>query len=125
MKSQYRKAIKRIERLSAQWEEIFGPTICSIEHRFLEAFKEDDDPGSIADTQTYWQYRNAVMRWFLPAVVRLSTQELWTVVCHEHVHVLLCSMESHIKDKFAEQCEFAVENVTIAMMNACKVLSLE
>ena len=124
MKPQYEKAAKKIRKFADGWEYLFGlQGFMKVEHRFIEAFKEDDDPATIADTQCYWQYRLAVMRWFLPAVVRLSDSELDGDVCHEYVHVLTNPMESHVGNEFEEQCEFAVQSVTLALLNTRKVLA--
>lgn len=118
MKPQYEDARRKILERAAWLEKRIGLNWIEVTHTFVEGFKSDDDSDTIADTQTYWQYRQAVTRWFLPAVVRLTDDDLTRDVRHEYIHIVLSPMESHVPSKFEEQCEFAVESMSIVLGNA-------
>lgn len=104
---------ERIKRYAGKWQELLGLSHVTIKHTMLGNV-HDESPDVVADTKAYWEYRNAEITWYLGKVATLSDETLEGTVVHELVHVLLAPMESHIPEKYNEQSEFTVENVTRA-----------
>jgi hypothetical protein len=122
MKPQYEQYKALILQYANEWETRLGLSHLTIEHRFLEAFKSDDDTETQADTQFNWEYRHGVMRWFLPAVIRQTPEDLRADVCHEYVHTLTASMEVEMPDRHTKVCEYAVQSLTLAILHATDVI---
>ena len=117
MKPIYEPHIARIERLASEWEPRLDLPGITVIHRYFENFGGDNDSGIIAETEVHYVYRDAVIRWYMPAVVRLDDTDLEDCLVHEYVHVLIAPMELHIPEKFkGEQNEFAVENMARALL---------
>lgn len=113
----YKETKKLILEYAKEWEELLGINHITITHRFIESFKTEDDPDTLADTQFYWQYRSGTMRWFLPAIIREDHKGLREDILHEYIHVLVSSMEIELSNKYEKVCEYAVESLSIAIMS--------
>lgn len=116
MKSHYAPLVKKIKERTAYWERLLNPRWIRVSHSFIESL-HDEDNHTIADTEAYWQYRHARIRWFLPAVIRLDDADLDECIVHEYVHVLLSPVEGRIPAKYGEQSEFAVESLAQAIIH--------
>lgn len=118
MKPQYEEAKRLVEQFSAEWQERLALGHFTIKQTFLETFKDDDDQDTVAVTQTFWEYRHATMRWYLPKLVAMTPAEIRHDVLHEHVHVLTSSMESELADRHTKVSEFAVQSITLSILHA-------
>lgn len=118
MIEQYEQAKALVLEYSKEWVERLGLDHLTFHYRFLEAFKEDDDSETVADTACLWQYRVVTIRWFLPALCRMGAEDIRHDVLHEHIHALTASMEVELKSKHEKVCEFAVESLTLAILHA-------
>lgn len=118
MKAQYELAKLTVEKAVEEWKIRLNLTHLTIELRFLEAFKDDDDTMTVADTQTDWEYRHVVIRWFLPRIVSMTAEEIRHDVLHELVHTLTAAMESEVPARATKQAEYAVESLTLAILHA-------
>jgi hypothetical protein len=106
-----------ILELGDKWQTLLDLSHFAIEHKFFSDFK-DDDPDTVAETMTYWQYRDARVNWYLPSASRLGFMALEGVMVHELSHVLLAPMEANIKSNREELGELATENVARAILKA-------
>jgi len=116
MQPQYEAVHAAILEYSEKWQNLLGLDWLSIEHKFFDAYFTDEDYRTTAVTEAEWEYRHARIHWYLPSAARSAPADLEAVVVHEFVHVLLDAMESHVPDKYAEQCEFVVESVARSIM---------
>jgi hypothetical protein len=105
-----------IVKLGNKWQTLLDLSHFAIEHKFFSDFS-NDDPEIVAETITYWQYRDALIDWYLPSASRLGSIALEGVMVHELTHVLLSPMESNIKSNREELGELATENVARAFLN--------
>lgn len=93
----------------------------TVHHSFNESpLSGDDEARTVAETKADWQYRQVKFRWYLPAIVALTDEQLIEDVVHEYVHAVLDPMESEVPEKFAKQCEFAVESMARVVLHAWK-----
>ena len=118
MKPQYEEAKELVLLYAAGWEKLLNLSHLTFQHRFIEMHKEDDDTMTVADTACEWEYRQVVMRWFLPTLTRMTPEEIKHDVLHEHIHCLVASMEQELSNRHAKACEYAVESVTLAILHA-------
>lgn len=91
-----------------------------LQHLDIVLFRSDcsrsDDTDCAADTTAKWQYRQAKITVYLPHFSHLDRTDIRRVLCHELVHVLVNPMEDKVPERFTDQCELAVENVTVALI---------
>jgi hypothetical protein len=100
--------IGRIRSFAEKWEGIMALPD-TIEHIYIPHFNKHNK-DIIADTSAEWEYRSATIRWYLGRTATLADTDLEITAIHELSHVLLAPMESHVKNRYTEQAEFAVEN---------------
>lgn len=119
-------ARSRVEAITGELEQLLGISKLGItvHHKFQESPVNDDD-RIVAETKADWEYRQVSLRWFLCEIVSLDDADLAGVALHEYVHVLLAPMESEVPARFAKQCEFAVESMTLALQHAVAMAARE
>ncbi len=93
-----------------------------IKVRWSEAYHEEDE-NTQASTRATWELKEATITFYLPVISAFTEEQLETLIIHELVHCILSSMESHVKSKYTEQCEFAVESMCRSLLNLKKSLS--
>ena len=115
--ARYREIKRRVEELTTHWEGRLGiERFAKVRHVFVEDHHED--PDQVADTEILWQYRSAKITFYLPPLSTLQDDTLEESVVHEYVHILVAAMEQHVGNGCEEQVEYAVENVTQALLAA-------
>lgn len=95
------------ERLQMHWLHL---VLCRSDTR------NDEDGCCAADTEAQWEYRQARIRVYLPAIANHTDEDLEAIMVHELVHVLVNPMESLIKEKDTKLSELSVENVAQALL---------
>lgn len=106
--------IIRIERCCSSWEPLLDLPGVTVQHVYLETYS--DEHTVCADTQPLWQYRTAKIRWYMPAIARLTDAELEVTVVHEYVHILLGPVQEHLLAKHGDLLEMVTENVARALI---------
>lgn len=119
MNRNYETAVKQIEGMRKDWQDVMGLGWIDIDHKYLEVYNEDDHQ-TIADTEALWQYRIATVRWYLPSVVRLDYEDIEDALVHEYTHILIAPIESKLPEKHIDLCEFTVEGIVKAIKTARK-----
>lgn len=111
---------KAIRTHARRWQRLLQ--LPDVTHIWVDQPYDADNDGerTHADTRCLWQYKSAVVRWYLPTMALLDADAVEATVVHELVHVMVNPMESHVPDRFVEQREFAVETVTRALLNVTK-----
>ena len=113
----YKKAKRRILRLAAEWEPRLALPGIRVEHRFhAKWFDDENSDTTVASTVVRWEYREAVIHWYLPALVRLVPRDQEDVLVHEYVHVLTGAIKELVPSDHIERLEVATENVAIALL---------
>lgn len=120
MKANYELVKHTIEGLKDDWQTRMDLGHFSIQHTYLESFNEEDHL-IIAQTQAMWEYRHAVIKWWLPSAARLDRKELEDTLVHEYTHILMSPIESKISDKHLELKEFTVESIARALLRSKNV----
>lgn len=116
MKPQYELAKALVETECVVWRHDLALGHITFRDRFYEGLK-DDDEDVVADTETDWEYRQSLMRWFLPKLCTMTPEEIRHDVLHEHVHALTASIESELSTRHNKACEYAVESLTRAILH--------
>lgn len=108
---------ERISVIFHEWYALLELDWCNVTLYRSDAARPDDSDCA-ADTDSKWQYRQARIAFYLPALANHDDSDLESVIVHELVHVMINGMESKVAEKFTDQCELAVENVTRALIAA-------
>jgi hypothetical protein len=117
MKKQYTDAANRVLALAQAWEPRFDLPGIAVEHRFHETMLDPENGDTTAAvTKAVWQYRFAIIHWYLPNIAGMSDDDLENTVVHEYVHVLLGPLANHIKASGNDLNELATENVARALL---------
>ena len=122
MNAAKKAARKQIKGLVSKWHELLGFDALgiTIEHRYIDGLRNEDEATVIADTEAQWEYRQATIRWFLPAVCRLDKDEIESTVLHEFIHVLNNPAEKN-PDEDEKLVEFSAETLTLAVLNVARL----
>jgi len=112
------KPLKRtIRTLAAEWEPRLDLPGILVAHRFHNKWFDDDNSDTtVANTVARWEYREAVIHWYLPSAVRLARSDLEMVLVHEYVHVLLGPIRESIPGEHMDRLELATESVCRALL---------
>ena len=112
-----------VTELGKKWQTIMDLGHFTINHVFVESLKEDE-PDTLADTKTFWQYRQARIRWFMPALSQFDKPEVENAMVHELTHVLLSPISDNMKANKDDFMELSTENVTRALIIAAGLKQL-
>jgi hypothetical protein len=110
MDEDYDELKARILEKMNEWKALLALDLPDITVRWSEAYHEEDAHCQ-ATTLTTWQYRESYITFYLPTLTNDSESQIERLIAHELVHCIMAPMETHVKAKHAEQCEFAVENM--------------
>lgn len=111
--------VRRLVRFyTAKWVKLLDFEWFTIQHKWIDSGEEDDGgiTRTAADTTALWEYRYAKVRWYLPNLSNQTDDQIEECVVHELGHCLIASMEEHIKDKYLEQREYAVQTLTLGLL---------
>lgn len=119
MTPEHARAKRRVQEYVRRWQCLVPPGV-NVNHRFIEA-DDDEDATILAETKAQWEYHNATIRWFLPAVCSSTDLYLEQTVVHELCHVLLDPIERHVRGgKMDATCEHTVETVARTLLRTRK-----
>lgn len=113
----YKKVIQKIEAYRHTWEALLDLPGIEVTHRFHETFQDPENADTtLAQTVCQWQYREAVIHWYLPNAARQADVDLERAVIHEYVHILNAPIKELCNDEM-ERLELATENVARALFS--------
>jgi hypothetical protein len=103
--------------LSEKWQHKLDLGEIAVEQHFKRRY-HSEDPDVLAETNACWHYHDAVISWYLPKISRMQggDEALEQLVVHEHLHVKLSPMESHLPERYSELGEFAVDSLAWALV---------
>lgn len=111
----YRDQKARVKKLVSKWYDAMGMGWFHIDF-YYERERSEDNPKTLAITQTDWQYRKASITFFMPNVENNDEDYLETAIVHEFVHILispLCVVNK--SEDLPLQHEYATECLARAM----------
>lgn len=121
MNRRYREVVSTVNELREWWEPRLDLPGVRITFRFIEQMAGDDDPSIVMETVCEHQYRDAVIRVYLPSAARLSDEEIEEAQVHEYGHVLNAALEAKLPDRHkGEHNEVAAENVCRALLGVAR-----
>jgi|ERR1044072_1486593 hypothetical protein len=119
---QYSQQKKRVGSLIDKWKGPLGIGWYHVKLVWSRAYSEDN-VRVMAVTETTWQYRQAVITWYLPTVLEETDEDfLESVVVHELCHILLAPLaaaagENDTKGDSMDVHEYATECVAQALIH--------
>jgi hypothetical protein len=114
MTPEHRATKRRIQGFIREWKALVPPGV-EVVHIFVEDVNQDE-PKTLADTVSQWQYHNAKIRWYLSAAASCEDSYLEGTVVHELVHVLVAPIEETIPAKLTNLSEHTVEAIAKAFL---------
>lgn len=108
---------KRVQKRFDYWVAILKLDWWDIKLTRNDSYHPEEEDVA-ADTNAKWEYRQAVVRVYLPTLVVMTKADLDGVLVHELVHVLIAVMEAVVPNRFEAQREMAVENIARAIIDA-------
>jgi hypothetical protein len=112
-----------IIRFCNKWERRLDLPGVDVTWSFIEDYHHQDIVGEedawiSADTIVDEPYRQATIRFYLPACQRLALKDLEHIVLHEYGHIILARLEACCKPnrETTNATENAVENLTLALL---------
>lgn len=105
---------KRVKKYIAKWHDTMGLGWFKITMDWVR--DRDENPATAAKTTSHWQYRQAWIQWFVPALVDNNDEFLESIVVHEFTHILLSPLLLvDSKEDLPLQHEYATETVARAI----------
>lgn len=111
----YARQKKRVEKYIDKWHRTMGLAWFHIEFIWDREHKTNS-PNTVAETNSYWQYKDATITWYLPQIEGMNDERLENVVVHEFCHVLLSGLAQWIDDN--PQADQLNEYTTVLVANA-------
>ena len=115
---EYAKQKKRIRQLIAKWHGT-GFGWWRIDYEYDREVKESDNEvirNCVADCSTSWEYRTALITFYMPVVARQSDEELENQFVHEHAHILIGAIQDFSNENARQMTEYATECVARALV---------
>lgn len=106
-----------IQEYVDKWKFLMDGIGMTVTHAYMPTVNIDDR-DAMANTFAFWEYSTATIKWWLGHVATCARADIESAVVHEYVHCLLNSMERQVPEakRNNECCEYAVENVTKALL---------
>lgn len=115
---EYREQKKRVQAYIDKWFKAMGLGWFQVTMTWQRE-RDSDNPNTAARTISSWQYRNAEIIWFVPALVDNDDYFLEGIVVHEFTHILLSPLLLvDAKEDLPLQHEYATECVARAIQGA-------
>ena len=91
--AEYEEQIKRVQRYLYKWQWLVEDEWWLKYVYDRERAKGDgDDENTGARVTTSWEYREALIRLFLPSTAEMEDEELERIIVHEFAHIIVCEM---------------------------------
>lgn len=105
----------RVQKLIDKWFKPLGMGWFQVTMTWQRE-RDEKQPRTAAKTITSWQYRNAEIIWFVPAIPDNDDDFLEGIVVHEFTHILLAPLLAvDHEDDLPLQHEYATECVARAI----------
>lgn len=118
MRKQHERTKAKLVALIEHWTPLVALGDVEVAHKFHATASDvtGDAEGVAAVTVSKWNYRSAVIHWYLPNIVDSLPEDMEWMVVHELCHVLNAPLEAHIKTAGNDFAELAAENVARALL---------
>lgn len=108
---------KRVREFADDWEPLLDLPGISVTHKFHDRYFDEENLDTTAANTVYqWEYRQAVIHWYLPTVARMDDNDIEMAVVHEYAHLLTGPVRDLITSNKHERLELATENVARALI---------
>ena len=91
---EFREQKRRVNKYLDKWQKPagFGWWYITVEY---ERDRYTDEPNTAAHCWSQWQYHQATIRFYLPALKSLEDEELERTIIHELCHLLISPLEDY------------------------------
>lgn len=118
----YNAQKRRLKKLGAKWLHCLGLGWWKIDAEYDRHGADFPPPQDgwreIAAVYAKWQFRQARIVWNMPALPRLTDEELETHFVHECGHILICEMRECSTGSETDHLTRHEERVVIGIVNA-------
>lgn len=98
---EYREQKKRVQKYIDKWFKTIGLGWFRVEFSWSRE-RYADSPNTAGRTTSSWQYKDAGITWYLPALAEIDDDHLENVVVHEFCHVLLSGLAQMMENDSTE-----------------------
>lgn len=113
---EYREQKKRIQGFADKWFKTMGLGWFKVDFEWSRL----EDGEIAAHTNSSWQYKSAIITWYLPHIAKYDDEVIEQTVVHEFAHVLLSGLAQnmiHDDEQMAKQVnEYTTELVANAVL---------
>ena len=99
---EYNTQIKRLKKVLVKWSKLLGLDRTDIVAHFERERDDEDKFMAAIVTDSSWQYRRAVIHYFMPIIAACDDEELEVIVIHEYMHVIVAQMRGSDRDEDEE-----------------------
>ena len=110
---EYNVQKKRIEKYINKWQGPMGLKWFSIQSAYCREHRDGLECDICADTEVLWEYRKAVITYYIPKIETITDGQLEDVIVHELCHVLLGGLKRD--DTPREVLEYTTQLVADSM----------
>lgn len=107
---EYREQKKRVQKYINKWFRPMGIGWFAVDFVWSRETKNGKDCDVAADADVKWEYRKALITYYLPVIKDIDDSKVENVVIHEFVHILLGGLNR--EDTPQEVLEYTTELVT-------------
>lgn len=113
-KTECNKQRKRIRKYLDKWVPWLYTNSSKLNIEYVDAKDED---GSIAKTWAKWEYRDAIIEFYLPECQKCNDKDLENTVVHEIIHVILAPIAPSLKSQKGKLLELVCCNLASSVLD--------
>lgn len=114
--AEYREQKDRVHRYLKKWIGPAGFGWWMIDCVWKRQKKDDNEVTAAADTSAQWQYRQAVITFYLPMFEEMPDERVERLVVHELSHLLVSGLHNFEDDSMREITEYTTELVAQTLL---------
>jgi hypothetical protein len=116
---EYNELKRKLSKIVRVWSHKMGLGWYRIDIKYVNDFaydKNTDTRDVAATTKSDWQYRQALITFYMPKLAPSTDEELIETVVHELAHVLISPIEDFTDDSVSQMTEYTTTCVANALL---------
>lgn len=119
----FQETRRKIRKLLDKWRPRMPLDGWLIDHDYHDepiGKSSSDSYETLAITSCKWQYKNATIEWYVPALARLNPKRLEETVVHELCHILTDEMQEPDHPTYSKHAERVVTEIARALLKTAR-----